>query len=79
MVASRQLLLLLKNKTANTNTQGKTMWTQRAGMYSLTHELDLLCTLYGSSCSTGYELNLFSGGNNQLLLEKIKKNGNWVA
>jgi hypothetical protein len=57
MVASRQLLLLLKNKTANTQ-------EKRGELNGLVVYADVRIglALYGSSCSTRYEIYLFFGG-----------------
>jgi hypothetical protein len=66
MVASRQLLLLLKNKTANT--QGKKRRPQRAGRHELVVYVNVRIglTLYGISCSICYELNSFFGGGKKM-------------
>jgi hypothetical protein len=62
MVASRQLLLL-KNKTANT--QGKNGLVVYA-------DVRIGLALYGSSCSTRYdELHLFFGGKQKSVFKKM--------
>jgi hypothetical protein len=68
MVASRQHwqhLLLLKNKTANTQEVNSTGW-----WYTVTCDIGL--TLYSSSCGTRYELNLLLG-REKMSVEKTQK------
>jgi hypothetical protein len=57
MVASRQLLLL-KNKTANTQDKAKRGELNGLVVYA---NVRIGLALCGSSCSTRYELNLFFG------------------
>jgi hypothetical protein len=67
MVASRQHLLLLKNKTANTQeTRGELNGLVVYG------DVRIGLTLYSSSCGTRYELNLLLG-RKKMSVGKIKK------
>jgi hypothetical protein len=68
---TRQLLLLLKNKTANT--QGTTKQKELNGLLVVHAEVRIGLTLYGSSCSTRYELNFFLGGKKKDIRLPFKK------
>jgi hypothetical protein len=69
MVASRQLLL------PSSKTKQRTHKAKRGELNGLVVYVNVRIglILYGSSCSTRYELNLFSGENKKMALEE--KNG----